>query len=299
MTEPLIAVVGAGAVGGLLAVQLHRAGIDVVAVARPATAELIRAKGLTVHSPHFGDIVCRLPVLTEIPVGARVIVATKAYALPALADGLRAARPTEVVALLNGIEHMAPLRADAPTALVAGATVAVESTRLSPTVIEHRSPFVRLTVPAAAADSGIVTAWTAAGLQVTVGGTEQEVLWAKLRFLAPLALLTSFWRLPLGPALERDPHLTTALLAEVADIASRDDVPTTGAELARALASFAPTMRSSLQNDIDAGLPNELDAIGGAVVRRGRTLGADTGTAHRIVAELAARETSHPATSLG
>lgn len=289
MSEPVIAVVGAGAVGGLLAALLDRAGIDVVAVARPETARAISAEGLTVHSRHFGDSISKITAVTEIPDGARVILATKAYALPGLTGSLARARPTEVVSLLNGIEHLAMLQRDAPGALVAGASVAVESARLSPTVIEHRSPFLRLTVPGHAADSGITAAWRQAGLDVTVGGTDQEVLWAKLRFLAPMALLTSYWRLPIGAALERDTALTTALLLEVARIASLDGVPTDAGQLTGALSALPPSMRSSLQNDLEAGQSSELDAIGGALARRGRTLGTDTSAVERLVAEITAR----------
>jgi len=289
MSEPVIAVVGAGAVGGLLAALLDRAGVDVVAVARPDTARAISAEGLTIHSRHFGDGIARITAVTEIPDGARVIIATKAIALPAVTGSLARARPTEVVSLLNGIEHLAILQDTAPGALVAGASVAVESTRLSPTVIEHRSPFLRLTVPGHAAESGITAAWRHAGLDVTVGGTDQEVLWAKLRFLAPMALLTSYWRLPIGAALERDTALTTALLLEVARIASLDGVPTDAGQLAGALSALPPSMRSSLQNDLEAGHSSELDAIGGALVRRGRTLGTDTSAVERLVAEITAR----------
>lgn len=289
MSEPVIAVVGAGAVGALLAVQLFRAGVEVVAVARPATAARINADGLTIQSALFGDTICRLPAVTEIPEGARVILALKAHALPALAAGLTAARPAELIALQNGIEHMALLRRDAPGAVTAGASIAVESTRLGATVILHRSPFLRLVVPEAASEMGIVAAWRRAGLDVTLGGTEQEVLWAKLRFLAPLALLTSYWELPLGPALERDPALTSALLAEVAGIASLDGVPTDAGSLASALGRLPASMRSSLQNDLAAGETSEIDAIGGALLRRGRSLGADRAAAERIVAALVSR----------
>lgn len=289
MSEPIIAVVGAGAVGGLLVALLDRAGIEVVAVARPETARAISAGGLTVRSRHFGDSVSRISAVTEIPHGARVILATKAFALPGLTRSFSEAQPTEVVSLLNGIEHLVVLQGTAPGSLVAGASVAVESTRLSPTVIEHRSPFLRLTVPAHAADSGIASAWRQAGLDVTMGGTDQEVLWAKLRFLAPMALLTSHWRLPIGAALQRDTALTTALLVEVARIASLDGVPTDAGQLANALSALPPTMRSSLQNDLEAGQPTELDAIGGALVRRGRFLGTDAPAVERLVADLTAR----------
>lgn len=289
MSEPVIAVVGAGAVGGLLAALLDRAGVEVVVVARPDSARAIAAEGLTIHSRQFGDGVSRITAVTEIPDGANVIVATKAFALPTVTGSLAHARPAEVVSLLNGIEHLATLRDRAPGALVAGASVAVESTRLSSTVIEHRSPFLRLTVPGHAAESAITTAWRHAGLDVTVGGTDQDVLWTKLRFLAPLALLTSYWRLPIGAALERDTALTTTLLAEVARIASLDGVPTDPEQLAGALAALPPLMRSSLQNDLAAGQLSELDAIGGALARRGRTLGADTAAVESLVAELTAR----------
>jgi 2-dehydropantoate 2-reductase len=292
MSDPLIAVVGAGAVGGLLAAVLDRAGIEVVVVARPGTARAIEASGLTIQSRQFGDGVSRIRAVTEVPDGASVILATKAFALPALTGSLAKARPAEVVSLLNGIEHLAVLRADVPDALLAGASVAVESTRLSPTVIDHRSPFLRLTVPAHATDSGIATAWRAAGLDVTTGGSDEEVLWAKFRFLAPMALLTSYWRMPIGAAIQHDAQLTTALLTEVAQIATRDGVPTGTGQLEQALAALPPAMRSSLHNDLAAGQQSELDAIGGALTRRGRTLGVPTPSLDILMTDLAAG-TSH------
>lgn len=288
MSEPVIAVVGAGAVGGLLAVLLHRAGVNVVAVGRPETVGMITTDGLTVRSRQFGDGVSRITAVTEIPVGASVILATKAFALPAVAGTLATARPVEVVSLLNGIEHLALLRGYAPDSSVVGASVAVESTRLAPTVIDHRSPFLRLTIPARAAESRVASAWQQAGLDVTAGGTDEEVLWTKMRFLAPMALLTSYWRLPIGAALVRDPALTEALLTEVAHIATLDGVPTDAGRLATSLAALPPLMQSSLQNDLAAGQPDELDAIGGALFRRGRSLGADTSALERLVAELTA-----------
>lgn len=45
-----IAVYGAGAIGGHLAVRRHRAGADVVVIARGAHLAAIEAKGLAVHA---------------------------------------------------------------------------------------------------------------------------------------------------------------------------------------------------------------------------------------------------------
>src|SRR6185312_1872754 len=178
---------------------------------------------------------------------------------------------TEVVSLLNGMEHMTLLRASVHGAPVAGATIAVEALRASVTVIDHKSPFLTIVLPAAAAEFATVADLNRAGLGVRVGGSEEEVLWAKLRFLAPMALLTSYWRQPIGAALDHDSELTRSLLAEVAAVATSDAAPATPEEIATALAKLPAAMRSSLQADLEAGNESELDAIGGALIRRGES----------------------------
>lgn len=287
MGQNQVAVVGPGAVGGLLAVLLQRSGVDVVAVARPASARAIQQNGLTIRSPMFGESVSRLRAATQIPSGARVILATKAYAVEDVTRAVMHADPRELVSFLNGVEHMDVLRSQLPGARVAGCTIAVESTRESATVIEHRSPFLRVVVPENAADFGITADLRHAGLDVTVGGNEREVLWSKLRFLAPMALLTATWREPLGAALRRDPSVTDALLAEIASVASADGLATAPGQLADILSGFPAAMRSSLQIDIQAGNANELDAIGGAIIRRGAVHGISTPVVERLVADLA------------
>ena len=289
MSENVIAIVGPGAVGALLAALLDRAGSEIIAVARPATAGAINAEGLTIHSQLFGDGVSHIHAQRDIPAGARIIVATKSFAIPEIAAAIGAAHPVEVISFLNGIEHMDALRLSAPGVPVTGASIAVEAARSSPTVIEHRSPFLRITVAAAAADYGIVGDLRRAGLSVTVGGSESEVLWTKLRFLAPMALLTSYWHQPIGEALQHDKGLTSRLLAEVAAIATADGVPTTTDQLFSVLTGFPPAMRSSLQADLAAGNVSELDAIGGALIRRGQSHGIAASTLDQIVDELATR----------
>jgi 2-dehydropantoate 2-reductase len=285
MTEarPVIAVVGPGAVGGLLAWLLHRAGEPVIAVGRASTVAAIQANGIEVRSGEFGTGVERVPASAEIPRGASVIVATKTYGLAGVLPQLAAAEPIEVLSLLNGIEHMAPLRSALPGFAVAGASITVSALRASPAVIDHRSPFVRVEVPDAAAGFSSVAALTAAGPSVRTGGTEAEVLWAKFRILASMALLTSYWREPVGVALSTDPELTEDVLAEVAACSTAEGVPATGAQLSAALRSVPAGMRTSLQEDLAADNPSELDAIGGALVRVGAAHRVATPAIERIV----------------
>lgn len=284
--DTVFAVVGPGAVGGLLAWLLHRAGQDVVAVGRPATVEAIRADGIEVRSAQFGDGVERVPADTVVPAGASVLLATKAYGLDAVLPDIAASRPVEVVSFLNGVEHVGPLRAALPGTPVAGASVAVSALRLSPTVIDHRSPFVNIEAPEAAAGFAAVRALDGAGPRVRTQGAEPEVLWAKFRMLAGLALLTSYWRQPAGSALSEDPELTEAVVAEIAACSTAEGVPATALDVMRVLGSVPGAMRTSLQEDLAAGAPSELDAIGGALLRIGERRGVPTPAIARIVAAL-------------
>lgn len=284
--ETVFAVVGPGAVGGLLAWLLQRAGHEVVAVGRPATVDAINRDGIEVRSESFGDGVQRIRALTQVPAGASVILATKAYGLDDVLPGIVAARPSEVISFLNGVEHMGPLRAALADVPVAGASITVSALRASPTVIDHRSPFVRIEVPEAAAGFASVRALTDAGPSVRVGGSEAEVLWAKFRLLASLALLTSYWRQPAGEALSEDPELTEAVVAEIVACSTAEGVPASELELIRILRSVPGGMRTSLQEDLAAGAPSELDALGGALLRVGERHGIPTPALSRIVAAL-------------
>ena len=60
-----VAILGPGAVGGVIAVGLERAGVRVVCVARPNTADLIRSEGLTLRHGEEVETV-RPEVVTEL-----------------------------------------------------------------------------------------------------------------------------------------------------------------------------------------------------------------------------------------
>jgi 2-dehydropantoate 2-reductase len=295
----VIAVVGPGAIGGLVAAFLQRARHEVLLVGRERTARHVAEHGLEVVTDRFGSWHAPLHATTAVPHHARVVVAVKAGGVPDAAALLAAARPTEVVALLNGLEHLDALRSavaaggsDGP---VVGATIAGETLRIGAAsdagamTVRHRGDLLRVVVPDAAADLHVVRALRDTEIEVVTGGTEAAVLWKKLRFLAPHALLTSLRRTGIGDALDADPALSRGLLAEVAAVASAEGVPTTADELLGILRGFHRTMRSSLQADLEAGRPGELDAIGGAVARRAAAHGIATPVLDGVLAALAAR----------
>ncbi|MFI9241563.1 ketopantoate reductase family protein [Streptomyces sp. NPDC053086] len=299
MTNPLtVAVLGPGGTGGLLAALLSRSGHRVICLAGEATAETLRRDGITVRSPQFGDFTAPVEADTALrePVDA-CLITVKHTALdaaltriprPVLGDAL-------LVPLLNGVEHPAALRAGHRPDRVAPAVIRVESTRVAPGVIEHGSPFTEIDLTGDAVPRGrletLADRLTDAGVTARVAGEETAVLWAKMAFLAPFALLTTRYGVPLGEARTRHRTELEALVAETTAVSLACGAP---ADPARALArydTFPPATKSSMQRDAEAGRPLELDAIGGALLRAAERHGVPVPVTARLVREL--RDAGH------
>ncbi|GAA1632639.1 ketopantoate reductase family protein [Georgenia ruanii] len=283
----MITVVGPGAVGGLLAALLHRAGEDVVAVARPATAQRIAAEGLQVRSDAFGTWTAHVPATTAVPAGSAVVLAVKAYALDDVLPGIVAARPRAVLALLNGTAHARALHA-AGLEDVACASIQVEAAREQEAIV-HRGGYCIVTVPDAAAGGAVPEALARAGVTVRTGGSENEVLWRKYSFLAPTALLTSWTDLPIGPALERDPAVTAGVVEEVAAVATAEGLTLEPERLMAALRKLPGTLESSLQHDVRRGGASELEALGGNLLALAAEHAIPAPSLERVVGDLRGR----------
>ncbi|MFF5441180.1 ketopantoate reductase family protein [Streptomyces achromogenes] len=294
MTHPLsVAVLGPGGTGGLLAALLSRSGHRVLCLAGAETAGKLRRDGITVRSPQFGDFTAAVDADTELRAPVDVcLVAVKHTALDAaltrvppavLGDAL-------LVPLLNGVEHPAVLRERYRPDRVAPAVIRVESTRVAPGVIEHGSPFTELdlagdAVPRARLEA-LAALLTECGATAAVAGDESAALWAKMAFLAPFALLTTRYGVPLGTVRTRHRAELEALVAETAAVGRACGAP---ADPVRALArydAFPPAAKSSMQRDAEAGRPLELDAIGGALLRAAERHGVPVPVARRLVREL-------------
>ncbi|MEU6671477.1 2-dehydropantoate 2-reductase [Streptomyces sp. NPDC046727] len=296
MTHPLtVAVLGPGGTGGLLAALLSRSGHRVICLAGDATADALRRTGITVRSPQFGEFTAAVDADTELrePVDA-CLVTVKHTALDAaltrvppavLGDAL-------VVPLLNGVEHPAALRARYRPDRVAPAVIRVESTRLAPGVIEHGSPFTEIDLAGQSVPRGRLDALadrlTAAGTTARAVGDETAALWAKMAFLAPFALLTTRYGVPLGEARTRHRGELEALVAETTAVSRACGAPADPAQALARYDAFPPAAKSSMQRDAEAGRPLELDAIGGALLRAAERHGVPVPVTARLVGELRA-----------
>ena len=269
-----VGILGPGAVGGVLAVRLTQAGIPVVCVARPATAEVIAANGLTLK--HLDGVEGAHPSVTDElrePVDL-LLVTVKAPALDDALDRIQA-HATTVVPLLNGIEHMQTLRERLPGSRVVAGTIGwIEAWLERPGTIVQNTPRVLMTLASDAADE-TVDLVRASRSEVRVNGSEAAVLWEKLARQAPMAAATTASQRPIGE-LRSDPEWRARLaqaIAETCSIATADGVPLAPDAQWEIIESMPPKLTSSTARDVAAGRASELDAITGAAVRAAQRLG--------------------------
>ena len=273
----IVAVLGPGAVGGVLAVGLAGAGVRVVCVARPATAAVLRSEGLTLR--RGSEVAAAHPDVAETldePADVTFIT-VKAPALGDALDRLRA--PAGVVfPLLNGIEHMQTLRERLPDAKVVGASIGrIEAFLERPGVVIQPTPGVVMTV-ASDAPPEAVELTRRSGAEVRVNGSAAEVLWEKLARQAATAAITTIAQRPVGELrtdAEWRPCFREAV-AEACRVAAADGVPLSFDAEWEIIEAMPPLLTSSTARDIAVGVPSELDAITGAAVRAGRRLGVET-----------------------
>ena len=104
-----IAIIGAGGVGGYFGGKLAQGGADVVFIARGATLEAMRSRGLRVDSIK-GDFVIERPNVTDDPATAgkvdAVFVTVKTWQIAAAAESIKPmiGDETMVIPLENGID---------------------------------------------------------------------------------------------------------------------------------------------------------------------------------------------------
>ncbi len=296
-----VAVLGPGGVGGLVAGALDHAGTPVVVVARDSTAELIAARGLRVSSVLLGDFIAHPRAVDHLdePVDA-LVVATKATglceALERVAGRSSGGQPALVLPLLNGLDHLAVLRERFGEETVVAGTIRVEADRPEAGVVVHTSPFLRIDMASAYASAqprmqALAATLKAAGIPARVEGSEAQVMWGKLVRLNALACTTSAFDKLLGEILAT-PELRAELVGAIEEgcaVAAAEGANVEAADPLSELSAAHATLGSSMQRDIAAGRPPELDAIPGAVLRAAARQGVECPTIERLVGIIAKR----------
>jgi 2-dehydropantoate 2-reductase len=276
----VIAVVGAGAIGGLLAAELVALGHEVTVCARRPLSRLVVERDAAPRDVSVTAVTSP----DDAAAADWVLVALKAHHSAGAAPWLEALRGprTVVVGVQNGVEHRENLGADVVPAL---AYTAVE--RVSDGVLRHSSGD-RLVVPAAA--SGFAALFDGSALQVELADDFLTAAWRKLLAnLAGNAITTLTLRRAgalRGGGLR---ELARGLLLEGVAVGRAEGAALSDEDVARTLAFYdalPPDTGSSMLFDRLAGRPLEHQGLTGAVVRAAGRHGLDVPLNHAVLALL-------------
>jgi 2-dehydropantoate 2-reductase len=297
-----IAILGAGGVGGYYGGLLSRDGHDVRLLARGDNLTALRERGLDVRTPEGNWVatVAAADDTTGIGDVDLVVVAVKSYSLDDVANATiqLADRGAIVLPLLNGVDVADRLvSAGVPRSQLLGGITYISAARIAPGTIERRSPFQRVIV--GELDGGlspraqrVAEAFRHAGADASATADIGVAIWQKFVFLASCAAVCGLVNAPIGVVRERPlgRRLIERAVAEVAALARARGVALPDEEEARAshrmLVELPPSMKPSLLLDLEAGGPNELDALSGAVSRMGEAAGVATPVHDTAVAVL-------------
>jgi len=279
-----------------MAALLARAGDSVEVLAGESTAREIADGGIRVESSRFGDFTASVKAAPQLsaPVDA-VLVTVKATQLQ---DAITRVPPAVlgdalVIPFLNGLEHVEILRRIYPPDHVVPGTIRIESARVRPGLIRHTSPLAGIEIVPAA--DGVGARLRAAGFDVRIRPDEKVMLWEKFVFLAPMALLTTDARANVGTIRTERRKDLTALLGEVTSIARAEGVMIDPASILRFMDAIPGSMETSMQRDQAAGRPLEIDALGGALLRRAVKAGIDVPVTRKLVERIDSRTASKSA----
>jgi 2-dehydropantoate 2-reductase len=301
------AVVGAGAIGSLMAAALARAGHAVSVLARGKTLEAIRADGIRILDDTRETIARVVAESDANALGVQdfVVIALKAQTLPAIARSLAPliGPQTVVVAAMNGLpwwflhDQSGPLAghvieavdpggvvsASLPPARSTGCVVHLSSSTDAPGVIRRgRGNQLIVGAPSASLStqaSAFAGALREGGFDVSFTEQIRNEIWIKLwgnMNMNPLSALT-------GSTADRllDDPLTHALVLRMMEEANE-----IGARLGLSTGMAAPqrvavtrklgAFRTSMLQDLEAGRSLEIDPILGVFPELGRKLDVPT-----------------------
>jgi 2-dehydropantoate 2-reductase len=285
-----ICVFGAGAIGGLMAAWLARAGHEVSVVARGAQLEAIRREGLRVRGKGRTEAFRIKAESDPGKLGAQdyVLVTVKAQSLTSVAQGIAPllGRETAVVTAMNGVpwwffhgirkgdgrlESLDPggtLTRAIPTERIVGCVIHLAASTPEPGVVSHNmGTKLILGEPGGkntARTKRIAEALTAAGFEALTSESIEKEFWVKLLgnvSFNPVSALTVTTADQLIQNEEVKAYMVE-IMREVLAIGRAVGVdagidPEARIDKARALGRF----KTSMHQDLEAGKPLEIDGL--------------------------------------
>lgn len=287
--NPVVAVVGPGAIGTTVAAALHEVGRTPLLCGRTSRDHLALRDGdrhVTVPGPVQTNPkqIARTADLVFLAVKATQIEAAEEWLL------VLAGPETVVCVLQNGIEQLDRVRPHLPYGKIVPAVVWFPAQAQSDGSVRLRGD-ARLSLPDTAASRVVAAALQGTRCAVDVAANFSSLAWRKLMQNAVAGLMALTHRRSGMFGRADIAKLTLAYLQECLAVARAegaelgDDVPQDILDKFRAAPS---DMSTSILTDREAGRPLEWDIRNGVIARRGRVHGIPTPISDILVPLLAA-----------
>lgn len=295
-----VLVMGSGGVGGYFGARLARAGNEVTFVARGAHLEAIRAHGLAIESSLEGMFSVRAPV-TDDPgrLGPQdlILFCVKSFDTDAAARALAGAvgPETMILSLQNGVDNEEKIAGIVGPGHVLGGVAYVFATIDRPGVVVHslggRIVFGELDGSQSPRARRLRDLLDGAGIPVELSSDTRRALWEKYLLIVAEGGMTALTRCPVGivRSVPETRKMYRMILEELAALAKELGVglpPAAVDTIMTATDNLAPTVSSSLHDDLARGKPLELEALHGHAVRLGERLGVPTPMCYAVYAAL-------------
>ena len=285
-----IAVMGAGGIGGCYGGLLAQAGNDVTLIARGAHLAAIKEKGLQLIQPEADFTVAVAATDDPSQVGPvdLVIFSVKAHqnskAVPLIEPLI--GEDTTILTIQNGVESADELGQDYGAERVLPGSAYLLSNIASPGVIKQLSLVPRVAFGESNGDRSqravaIRDSFCEANIEAELSDDISKALWSKLLYNSPANGMASAARLSPRDLIEY-PHgaaMFRSAIQEVANVGTAYGIPFGQDDVQGAmdLITARPMgARGSMQADLEAGRPLELEAIVGSVGRIGRKVNVPT-----------------------
>lgn len=307
MNNRRIAVVGIGGVGGYMAGMLGRAFPHLTLAARGKRLESLREHGLVLHSDHHGEIVIKPELVMPCEdIGEQdfIFVCVKNYSLEEVCRSMEHAVTdhTVIIPVMNGTDPGDRIRNALKKGTVVDSLIYIIAFANADYSVSQQGSLAKLYIGIPNADSAqqeivndVSEILSTANIDHETTSDIEQAIWRKYILNCAYNVTTACYDNNIGQ-IRSDPIKAKEyedLVYEAYQVARskhinilQDDID---AIIHRFYYEYADNFTSSLQRDISAGKPSELEVFSGYLVREAEKLGVSVPVTGRMYQELKRR----------
>lgn len=285
-----IGILGIGGIGGFvgapLAKKYKNSASKIIFICRGETKKAIQNEGLLFESKNgtetiFPDLVSDNPA--EIGVLDVLILTSKSYSIKEIIQAYKDCITSEtiIITLQNVVNAEEIIRETLPEAgQIMEGCIYVASNVKKPGHVQHVGGPGKIFV-GGKENKSLIALLAAGGLDITYVANINEILWKKYLFVAPVAAITSAYKVTFGQLLEDQNlmHILENMMIEIQSLASKNNIILTTEDIETSkdlLTKFPFESKSSLQLDFENNNQTEKKFLVDYVIENANKFGIET-----------------------